>query len=62
MKMGEIRSKAKELGVKAKASIKKDDLIHVIQAAEGNFPCFKTANDYCDQSGCCFRSMCLNGH
>lgn len=62
MKMGEVRAKAKELGVKAKANIKKDDLIRVIQAAEGNSPCFKTASGYCDQTGCCFRSLCLNGH
>ncbi|MFH1674698.1 MAG: hypothetical protein ABIF87_14940 [Pseudomonadota bacterium] len=60
MNMAEIRTKAKKLGIKAKANIKKDDLIRVIQSAEGNVPCFKTAVDYCDQSGCCFRSMCLN--
>lgn len=56
MKMEEIRAKAKGLGLKT--SMKRDDLIHTIQAAEGNSPCFKTVTD-CDQAGCCFRSICL---
>ncbi len=58
MNMTEIRAKAKGLGLKA--NMKKDDLIRAIQTAEGNTPCFKTAIDYCDQTECCFRSMCLN--
>ncbi|MBW2559159.1 MAG: SAP domain-containing protein [Deltaproteobacteria bacterium] len=58
MKMAEVRAKAKGLGLKM--NMKKDDLIRTIQSAEGNVPCFKTAVDYCDQTGCCFRSLCLN--
>lgn len=31
------------------------ELIMEIQRMEGNFPCFGTAVDYCDQWKCCFR-------
>jgi hypothetical protein len=48
MKMGEIKEKAKTLGIKIRA-IKKADLIRQIQRAEGNFDCFGTSKDYCDQ-------------
>ena len=59
MDLREINEKARKLGVKPKLGIKKEVLIRSIQAAEGNFPCFGTAKDYCDQSGCCFRNNCL---
>ncbi len=35
------------------------DLIRSIQRAEGNFDCFGTANGYCDQWGCRWRTFCL---
>jgi hypothetical protein len=58
MKMQEINAKAKGLGInpfgKTKAS-----LIREIQRKEGNFDCFGTANGYCDQPLCCFRSLCI---
>ena len=53
-----IRNKAKELGIKT-GKKKSVDLIKSIQEAEGNFPCFKTAAGFCDQSGCLWRSDCL---
>ena len=59
MKMNEIREKAKALGIKVMARTKKADVIRQIQKAEGNFDCFGTAKDYCDQLGCCFREDCL---
>ncbi len=59
MDLKEIKEKARELGVKPKLGIKKEDLVRSIQTAEGNFPCFGTAKDYCDQLGCCFRDNCL---
>jgi hypothetical protein len=37
-------------------------LIREIQKAEGNFDCFKTASDYCDQWACCFRTDCLGNN
>jgi hypothetical protein len=58
MRMDEIRLRAKGLGIKTKA-IKKADLIRQIQKGEGNFDCFGTAKDYCDQWNCCFREDCL---
>ncbi|ROR01481.1 SAP domain-containing protein [Desulfosoma caldarium] len=58
MKMQEIRAKAKALGVNSFGK-KKADLIREIQRAEGNFDCFGTAQGYCDQRDCCFRSLCL---
>lgn len=59
MKPKELSEKAKGLGIKPKIGIKKEDLIRSIQTAEGNFPCFGTAKDCCDQLGCCFRDDCL---
>lgn len=58
MKMQEIRAKAKALGINSFGK-KKADLIREIQRAEGNFDCFGTAQGYCDQLDCCFRSLCL---
>jgi hypothetical protein len=59
MELKELKEKARKLGVKPKRGIKKENLIHSIQTAEGNFPCFGTAKDYCDQLGCCWRNDCL---
>jgi hypothetical protein len=39
--------------------LSKAELIRRIQKAEGNFDCFGTAKDSCDQSQCCFREDCL---
>jgi hypothetical protein len=58
MKMQEIQAKAKQLGIKSVGKTKAN-LIREIQRAEGNFDCFGTATDYCDQFACCFRSLCL---
>jgi hypothetical protein len=38
---------------------KKAELIKAIQKAEGNFDCFGTAYNYCDQGNCLFRKDCL---
>jgi hypothetical protein len=55
MKMGEVREKAKALGLKKTFGLSKAELIRRIQRAEGNFDCFGTAKGYCDQLDCCFR-------
>ncbi|MEK6689719.1 MAG: SAP domain-containing protein [Nitrospirota bacterium] len=60
MTQKELKEKAGELGIKPKIWMKKGDIIRAIQTAEGNFPCFGTAKDYCDQLGCCFRDDCLS--
>jgi len=59
MEMDEVKAKAKALGIKTRA-IKKADLIRQIQRTEGNFDCFGTAEDYCDQLNCCFKEDCLS--
>ena len=60
MKVTEIRSKAKAMGLKVSGA-RKAGVIRAIQAAEGNNPCFGTAVDECDQTGCCWRADCLPG-
>ena len=60
MQMEKVRDRAKKLGVKS-ARMKKEDLIRAIQKAEGNFPCFGTAGDFCDQFSCCWLDGCLEG-
>ena len=59
MNLTAVKAKAKELGIKSgkKSSA---DLIKLIQKTEGNFPCFKTAAESCDQAGCLWRSDCLS--
>jgi len=58
MNIAKVREKARGLGIKP-YGMKKLDLIREIQKKEGNFPCFGTATDYCDQMGCCFREDCI---
>jgi len=56
--MPEIRLKAKQLGV-SPGKMKKTELIHRIQEAEGYTPCFGTSNGYCQYTDCCFMQDCL---
>jgi hypothetical protein len=59
MKMDEVLRKARELEVEP-GSMKKNELIRAIQIAEGNFPCYKTAeNGICDQGECIWKVDCL---
>ena len=58
MKMPEIKRKAKRLGVSA-GKMKKAELIHSIQEAEGYTPCFGTSNGECQYTNCCFMPECL---
>jgi hypothetical protein len=57
--MQEVRAKAKALNLKNTFGLSKMELIQMIQRAEGNFDCFGSATDYCDQYRCCFREDCL---
>jgi hypothetical protein len=57
--MHEVREKAKALSLKKTFGLSKVELIRQIQRAEGNFDCFGTAKDFCDQLQCCFREGCL---
>jgi hypothetical protein len=56
--MSELKKKAKTVNLQP-GSMDKTNLIRAIQKAEGNFPCFKTAQGSCDQLGCCWREDCL---
>ena len=58
MDMTHIKEKAKQLGIQV-GKMKKVDLIRSIQSMEGNFPCFETAKDCCDQLACTWRKSCL---
>lgn len=58
MKMPEIRQKAKALGITA-GKMKKPELIHAIQSAEGHTACFGKSNGQCPYTDCCFMQDCL---
>ena len=59
MRMGEIKKRAKSLGLTITPQMKKVELIKEIQRKEGNFDCFRTALDYCDQEACLWKKECL---
>ncbi|WP_197722165.1 SAP domain-containing protein [Sulfuriflexus mobilis] len=59
MNMQEIRSVAKDFGIKT-GRMSKVQLIQTIQLNEGNFNCFASAVDgECDQSQCKWREDCF---
>lgn len=59
MNIKKIRKLAKQYGIDTIRK-KLPELIREIQRAEGNFDCFGTAGDYCDQLTCLFREECLS--
>jgi hypothetical protein len=59
MKMHEVRVIAKNLGINS-FGLSKAELIKEIQRKQGNFDCYGSAGDYCDQLECLFRSSCLS--
>jgi predicted metal-binding transcription factor (methanogenesis marker protein 9) len=58
MKVNELQVLARSLGIKSFGK-NKAELIKQIQREQGNFDCFGSAVDYCDQFDCLFRSACL---
>ncbi|MEK7997034.1 MAG: SAP domain-containing protein [Planctomycetota bacterium] len=56
--MPEIKMKAQTLGL-TPGNMKKPELIHAIQVAEGNTPCFGKSNGRCPYTDCCFMQDCL---
>ena len=58
MGMPEIRMKAKALGLTS-GKMKKADLIHAIQIAEGCLPCFGKSGGQCSYTDCCFMKDCF---
>ena len=59
MKMQELRVIAKQYGINSFGKTKAN-LIREIQMAEGNFDCFGSAVEYCDQWGCKYRPLCFD--
>ena len=59
MRLAEIEKKAKKVGIKDTWKFSKKDLIRQIQRKEGNFQCFGTAVNFCDQMACCWRADCI---
>lgn len=59
MRMSDIEKKARAAAIKDSWKFSKKELVKAIQRAEGNFDCFGTAANYCDQMACCWRSDCL---
>jgi hypothetical protein len=59
MKIAEVKERARDVKAKVRG-MNKTKMIRAIQAAEGNYPCFKTAKDYCDQHDCLWREDCLH--
>ncbi|NOZ36694.1 MAG: SAP domain-containing protein [Gammaproteobacteria bacterium] len=60
MQMQQIRTIAKENGIKS-GKTTKVNLIRKIQQVEGNYACFATADSgECDQMGCLWRKDCLS--
>lgn len=58
MGMPQIRMKAQALGI-TPGQMKKTELIHTIQVAEGYTPCYGTSNGQCSYTECCFIKDCL---
>ncbi len=58
MKVAEVKTKAKKVGVDC-GKMKKEEIIRSIQIAEGNQPCFGKSGGQCPYTGCCFMDDCL---
>jgi hypothetical protein len=58
MSIATIRDKARALGLEA-GKMKKAELIHRIQTAEGYTPCYGKSNGNCVHTDCCFMLDCL---
>jgi len=59
MRISEIEKKARTVGIKDTWKYSKKDLIKTIQRKEGNYDCFGTAKNSCDQQACCWKDDCL---
>ncbi len=57
MNVTEIRTKARQLGVKNYSRLNKADLIRAIQVTEGNSPCYQQIYD-CRVFDCLWRPDC----
>jgi hypothetical protein len=58
MTMSEIKIKARALGIDG-SKMKKTELIHAIQKAEGFTVCYGRSTGSCAWTQCCWRSDCF---
>ena len=58
MTVPEIRERAKMMGI-TPGKMKKAELIHAIQMAEGCTPCYGRSNGQCPWLECCWRTDCF---
>jgi len=58
IKKASLLEKAKEMGIKGLSKSTKTDIIHILQTAEGNTPCFQRIPD-CAIQACAYRSECI---
>ncbi len=58
MTMSDIKIKAKALGIDG-SKMKKTELVHAIQKAEGCTPCYGRSNGSCPWTQCCWRGDCF---
>ncbi|MDD3088063.1 MAG: SAP domain-containing protein [Candidatus Omnitrophica bacterium] len=59
MRLSEIEKRAKNLGIRDTWRLSKKELIKTIQRKEGNFDCFGSARNFCDQLVCVWRADCI---
>lgn len=59
MRLIDIEKKARSVGISDTWKCSKKELIKAIQRKEGNFDCFGTAMNFCDQLACCWRLECV---
>jgi len=57
MDIKQIKQKAKEMGINPEGESKLE-LIHKIQSAEGNHPCYGKGMFVCNNLQCCWRQSC----
>lgn len=55
----EILKIAADRGMTGVSRLRKAELVRAIQEDEGNYPCFGTAEGYCDRKDCIWRGDCL---
>lgn len=61
MTLADIKSKAKDLGVKGYSKLTKPELVKAIQAAEGNSPCYQgEIASVCGIADCMWKEDCAS--
>ncbi|MGD9817186.1 MAG: Rho termination factor N-terminal domain-containing protein [Desulfomonilaceae bacterium] len=57
MTISQVRTKARDIGIKNITRYRKEQLIKTIQELEGNNPCYKKILN-CGELGCAWRTDC----